>query len=97
VHKSEAATKAAEIVLRGEAQGAFGAALISKGIANLLNEYRKTVVVVPLTHGSREAPPVIITIASGGENSKVVCDQIVAVDKQGRRRSAPSPRTSWPI
>ena len=47
-----------------------------------VNEYRKTVVVVPLTHGSREAPPIIITIASGGENSKAVCDQIVAVDKR---------------
>lgn len=32
---AEAATKAAEIVLRGEAQGAFGAELISKGIADL--------------------------------------------------------------
>jgi mRNA interferase MazF len=47
-----------------------------------VNEFRKTVVVVPLTHGSREAPPVIISIASGGENSKAVCDQIVAVDKR---------------
>jgi F-type H+-transporting ATPase subunit b len=32
---AEAATKAAEIVLRGEVQGAFGAELISKGIADL--------------------------------------------------------------
>jgi F-type H+-transporting ATPase subunit b len=32
---AEAATKAAEIVLRGEAQGAFGAELIAKGIADL--------------------------------------------------------------
>jgi F-type H+-transporting ATPase subunit b len=32
---AEAATKAAEIVLRGEAQGAFGAELIGKGIADL--------------------------------------------------------------
>jgi len=32
---AEAATKAAEIVLRGEAQGAFGAELIDKGIADL--------------------------------------------------------------
>jgi F-type H+-transporting ATPase subunit b len=32
---AEAATKAAEIVLRGEAQGAFGAELISKSIADL--------------------------------------------------------------
>lgn len=32
---AEAAAKAAEIVLRGEAQGAFGAELIAKGIADL--------------------------------------------------------------
>ena len=32
---AEAATKGAEIVLRGEAQGSFGAELISKGIADL--------------------------------------------------------------
>jgi mRNA interferase MazF len=47
-----------------------------------VNEYRNTVVVVPLTTGSREAPPIIITIASVGNNSKAVCDQIVAVDKR---------------
>lgn len=46
------------------------------------NEYRKTVVVVPLTNGSREAPPIIIGIASAGADSKAVCDQIVAVDKR---------------
>jgi mRNA interferase MazF len=46
------------------------------------NELRKTVVVVPLTTGSREAPPIIIGIASAGKGSKAVCDQIVAVDKR---------------
>ncbi len=46
------------------------------------NEYRKTVVVVPLTTGSYEAPPIIINIASAGKNSKAVCDQVVAVDKR---------------
>jgi len=45
------------------------------------NMYRKTVVVVPLTHGSKDAPPIIISIPSGGHDSKAVCDQIVAVDK----------------
>jgi len=43
--------------------------------------YRKTVVVVPLTHGAKDAPPIIISIASGGRDSKAICDQIVAVDK----------------
>ena len=45
------------------------------------NMFRKTVVVVPLTHGSKEAPPIIISIRSAGPESKAVCDQIVAVDK----------------
>jgi mRNA interferase MazF len=45
------------------------------------NMFRKTVVVVPLTHGSRDAPPIIISIPSGGHDSKAICDQIVAVDK----------------
>jgi mRNA interferase MazF len=47
-----------------------------------VNEYRNTVVAVPLTTGSREAPPIIIAIPSAGHNSKAVCDQIVAVDKR---------------
>jgi len=37
---AEAATKAAEIVLRGEAQGAFGAELISKSIADLKTKFQ---------------------------------------------------------
>jgi len=45
------------------------------------NTFRKTVVVVPLTHGSKDAPPIIISIPSGGQDSKAICDQIVAVDK----------------
>jgi mRNA-degrading endonuclease toxin of MazEF toxin-antitoxin module len=43
--------------------------------------FRKTVVVVPLSHGSKDAPPIIISIPSGGQDSKAICDQIVAVDK----------------
>jgi mRNA interferase MazF len=47
-----------------------------------VNDYRKTVVVVPLTNGSKEAPPIIIAVSSAGAESKAVCDQIVAVDKK---------------
>jgi mRNA interferase MazF len=47
-----------------------------------VNEIRRTVIVVPLTTGSRIAPPIVIPITSLGENSKAVCDQIVAVDKR---------------
>ena len=45
------------------------------------SEYRKTVAVVPLTTGSKDAPPIIISLPSGGQNSKAVCDQILSVDK----------------
>src|SRR5271163_1985616 len=38
------------------------------------NMFRKTVVVVPLTHGSKDAPPIIISILSGGYDSKAICD-----------------------
>jgi mRNA interferase MazF len=47
-----------------------------------VNEIRRTVIVVPLTHGSREAPPIVIAIGSQGADSKAVCDQLVAVDKR---------------
>lgn len=55
-----------------------------------VNEVRRTVIVVPLTHGSREAPPIVIAIGSQGEDSKAVCDQLVAVDKRrlGKRVGA---------
>lgn len=58
-----------------------------------VNEIRRTIVVVPLTHGSRDAPPIVISIASFGKDSKAVCDQIVAVDKRrvGKRVGALSP------
>ena len=46
------------------------------------NLFRKTVVVVPLTHGSKDAPPIIISIPSGGAESKAICDQILSVDKK---------------
>lgn len=45
------------------------------------NRFRKMVVVVPLTQGSHDAPPIIISIPSSGQVSNAVCDQSVAVDK----------------
>jgi mRNA interferase MazF len=44
------------------------------------NAHRKTVVVVPLTSQQRDAPPVVISVPSAGQNSKAVCDQLPAVD-----------------
>jgi mRNA interferase MazF len=58
-----------------------------------VNEIRRTVIVVPLTHGSREAPPIVIAVGSQGDDSKAVCDQLVAVDKRriGRKVGALAP------
>ena len=44
------------------------------------NAYRKTVVVVPLTSQQRDAPPVVVSLPSAGQDSKAVCDQLLAVD-----------------
>ena len=46
------------------------------------NEFRRTVIVVPLTHGSKEFPPIVIPIPSAGKAGKAVCDQLAAVDKK---------------
>jgi mRNA-degrading endonuclease toxin of MazEF toxin-antitoxin module len=45
------------------------------------NAIRKTVIVVPLTHGQKESPPIVILVASAGPDSRAVCDQVSAVDK----------------
>src|SRR5438270_6777747 len=47
-----------------------------------VNNIRTTVLVVPLTTGSRIHPPIVIPIASAGVDSKAVCDQITAVDRR---------------
>ena len=47
------------------------------------NAIRLTVVVVPLTTGARAFEPIEIALPSAGPDSKAVCDQITAIDKQG--------------
>ena len=47
-----------------------------------VNAHRRTVVVVPLTTKQKDAPPILISVPSGGVDSKAVCDQILAVDKK---------------
>jgi mRNA-degrading endonuclease toxin of MazEF toxin-antitoxin module len=44
------------------------------------NLHRSTVVVVPLTTGSKEMPPLVVGMESVSENSRAVCDQILAID-----------------
>jgi mRNA interferase MazF len=45
-----------------------------------ISQHRKTVIVVPLTTGSKELAPIIIGMESVHENSRAVCDQIFSVD-----------------
>ena len=47
-----------------------------------VNDIRTTVIVVPLTTGSRVHAPIVIPIPSAGGDSKAVCDQITAVDRR---------------
>lgn len=46
------------------------------------NEFRSTVVVVPLTSSPQPVPPVAISVSSAGADSVAVCDQVTAVDKR---------------
>ena len=49
--------------------------------ANVLNQARRTVVVVPLSTGPTPRPPIVVATPSAGAESVAVCDQVRAVDK----------------
>jgi mRNA interferase MazF len=49
--------------------------------ANVLNQVRGTVVVVPLSTSAKLHPPLTISLPSVGKNSVAVCDQLCATDK----------------
>jgi mRNA interferase MazF len=52
----------------------------------VLNERRRTVIVVPLSSSPKASPPLLIPISCGGHPAVAVSDQIRAVAK-GRLRS----------
>jgi mRNA interferase MazF len=52
---------------------------------NVLNENRRTVVVIPLSTSPRASPPILIPISCGGQPAVAVSDQIRAVAKQRLR------------
>ena len=55
--------------------------------ASSINQYRKTVVVIPLTTtATPPAPPLLITLPSAGANSKARIEHIRAVDKSRLQR-----------
>src|SRR3989442_133610 len=50
--------------------------------ANVLNERRRTVVVVPLSSAPLAAPPVMVPVTCGKRKAVAVVDQIRAVTKE---------------
>ncbi len=52
---------------------------------NILNERRRTVVVVPLSSSPRAGPPIMIPVTCGGQRAVAVSDQLRAVAKERLR------------
>ena len=50
--------------------------------ATALNKARITVLAIPLSTQTREYPPISVRLASTGENSVAICDQLAAIDKR---------------
>ena len=50
--------------------------------ANILNERRRTVVVVPLSSSPRPSPPMLVPVECAGRQVVAVTDQIRAVAKE---------------
>ena len=49
---------------------------------NVLNERRRTVVIVPLSSVPRAAPPLLVPVVCAGRHAMAVIDQIRAVTKE---------------
>jgi mRNA interferase MazF len=54
--------------------------------SNVLNERRRTVVVVPLSSASQASPPLLVSVRCGGRDVVAVVDQIRAVSKERLER-----------
>lgn len=51
----------------------------------VLNERRRTVIVVPLSSSPKASPPILIPVSCGGQAAVAVSDQIRAVAKERLR------------
>jgi mRNA interferase MazF len=51
---------------------------------DVLNQIRRTVMVVPLSSSPRPAPVFAVPVPSAGKDSVAVCDQLTAVNKATR-------------
>jgi mRNA interferase MazF len=49
---------------------------------SVINEHRRTVVVVPLSSSPREAPPLMVSVTCSGRPAVAVIDQVRAVAKE---------------
>jgi len=49
---------------------------------NVLNQWRRTVVVIPLSSSPRASPPLLVPVVCAGQPSIAVLDQIRAVAKE---------------
>lgn len=49
---------------------------------SVVNQYRRTVVVVPLTSSPRAAPPVLVSVTCSGQPAIAVIDQVRAIAKE---------------
>jgi mRNA interferase MazF len=52
---------------------------------NVLNERRRTVIVVPLSSSPKASPPILIPITCNGQPAVAVSDQIRAISKERLR------------
>jgi mRNA interferase MazF len=52
---------------------------------NVLNEKRRTAIIVPLSSSPKASPPILIPIDCGGHPAVAVSDQIRAVSKERMR------------
>jgi len=51
----------------------------------ILNERRRTVIVIPLSSSPKASPPILISLSCGGQPAVAVSDQIRAVAKERLR------------
>lgn len=49
---------------------------------SVVNEHRRTVVVVPLSSSPRSAPPLMVSVTCSGKSAVAVIDQVRAVAKE---------------
>ncbi len=56
--------------------------------ADALNRVRRTVIVVPLSTGPTQRPPVLVAVPSAGDGSVAACDQLRAVDRSRLTRAS---------